>query len=418
MPTYPSPVGLSDSAAEALHGTTDSQIKIAWPAIGTSPASSPSLAAQWGKAEYHLAVAADSSLRLMARDEGALNVGVHPGFYRKSDATDVTYAGTTAFALTDDATNYLYILHSTGALTKSTVGWPADPTTYTPIAIFVTASGDISTSERDADRRDLARFWTNSSSTSPTGTTGTTFTLDSDNSGAAGASSYVVSERGTDATGNAKLGWNETSDQYEAFSDDSGANYATVRIAAIDIGGATALDSNGAAKVAAAVAGDGLTHAAGVLAVNPDGSTLEISANQLQLKDAGITTAKLGNALADKLAQVSIGDASGASPQTCTIQMLDIQGNNLAESCYVEVGVFQDANGTATATNATIAVGGTGTQLDTVSANKIYGYLTNASGTLTVTITDGTLETVYVIARARRRSKILDCSDIGTITIS
>ncbi len=49
-----------------------------------------------------------------------------------------------------------------------------------------------------------------------------------------------------------------------------------------------------AAKLAAAVAGDGLTGGAGsALAVNPDGTTLEINADAVRVKDAGISAAKL-----------------------------------------------------------------------------------------------------------------------------
>jgi len=50
-----------------------------------------------------------------------------------------------------------------------------------------------------------------------------------------------------------------------------------------------------ASKISAAIAGNGLTRngTTGVLSVVPDNSTIEISANALQVKDAGITAAKL-----------------------------------------------------------------------------------------------------------------------------
>lgn len=50
-----------------------------------------------------------------------------------------------------------------------------------------------------------------------------------------------------------------------------------------------------ASKISAAIAGSGLTRngTTGVLSVVPDNSTIEISANALQVKDAGITAAKL-----------------------------------------------------------------------------------------------------------------------------
>lgn len=50
-----------------------------------------------------------------------------------------------------------------------------------------------------------------------------------------------------------------------------------------------------ASKISASIAGSGLTRngTTGVLSVVPDNSTIEISANALQVKDAGITAAKL-----------------------------------------------------------------------------------------------------------------------------
>jgi len=58
---------------------------------------------------------------------------------------------------------------------------------------------------------------------------------------------------------------------------------------------ASAVDEN---KIATSVAGNGLTGGAGSpLAVNPDGSTIEISSDQVRVKDAGITTAKLASSI-------------------------------------------------------------------------------------------------------------------------
>ncbi len=51
-------------------------------------------------------------------------------------------------------------------------------------------------------------------------------------------------------------------------------------------------------KIASSVAGDGLAGGAGsALSVNVDDSTIEINADSLRLKDAGITNAKLGSSI-------------------------------------------------------------------------------------------------------------------------
>ena len=112
--------------------------------------------------------------------------------------------------------------------------------------------------------------------------------------------------------------------------------------------------------------------------------------------------------LADKLVQISVGDASGASPQTVTIQAKDIQGNNLAEVIYVEVAVFDDADGTTPAVNATIADGGAGAVVRAVTANKDLICKTDGTGLLEIAVTDGTAETVYLLVKATFRSRIMD----------
>ena len=53
-----------------------------------------------------------------------------------------------------------------------------------------------------------------------TGTTNTTFTLDSDNTGS-GVSQSILFNRGTTATGDAAITWDEGGDQFELYSDGS-----------------------------------------------------------------------------------------------------------------------------------------------------------------------------------------------------
>jgi hypothetical protein len=62
--------------------------------------------------------------------------------------------------------------------------------------------------------------------------------------------------------------------------------------------------------LAAAVAGAGLSEASDVLAVNVDGTTLEISSDSLRVKDAGITAAKLGAVPLDTLSDVDVPSPS------------------------------------------------------------------------------------------------------------
>jgi len=61
-----------------------------------------------------------------------------------------------------------------------------------------------------------------------------------------------------------------------------------------------------AAKIAAAVAGNGLTGGSGsALAVNPDGSTIEINSDAIRVKDLGISTSKIANDAVSFVKQLS-----------------------------------------------------------------------------------------------------------------
>lgn len=69
-----------------------------------------------------------------------------------------------------------------------------------------------------------------------------------------------------------------------------------------------------AAKIAVAVAGDGLTGGAGTaLAVNPDGSSLEINSDQVRIKDSGVSTAKIADTAVTPAKMAALGQQISAS---------------------------------------------------------------------------------------------------------
>lgn len=79
-----------------------------------------------------------------------------------------------------------------------------------------------------------------------------------------------------------------------------------------------------AAKIAVAVAGNGLTGGGGsALAVNVDNSTIEVSSDTVQVKDAGITEAKLASAVSTKLGQ-NIGLVARTSHTTASTSYVDV----------------------------------------------------------------------------------------------
>src|ERR1017187_8693385 len=66
----------------------------------------------------------------------SLNVKVSGGNYIAQAGTVAAYAGASSTAMPAPATNYLY-LSGAGVLTVSTVGFPAGPTLYCPLAVVV-----------------------------------------------------------------------------------------------------------------------------------------------------------------------------------------------------------------------------------------------------------------------------------------
>jgi hypothetical protein len=200
-----------------------------------------------------------NQLRLV-EENTALKVGVYPGDYTLG-GSHKHFDGATAQATTDDATKYWYI-DAANALVEA-AAYPVDITTFVPLATVVTVSGAITSITDDRGHAEIVVPQTTSSSDS--GTDNATFVIDANNAGA-GADTALQGNRGTTAA-DWQLEWNETDDRFELESELAGPTLAWLNLLGIKVSGTTALDSNGAAKVAAAVAGDGLDHAAGVLSI-------------------------------------------------------------------------------------------------------------------------------------------------------
>ncbi len=146
---------LTDAEADALGGTTDDALDLTYPTIGQSP--------------YHttlyrlierLATLARLPNALRVYRDGTLTFGVRPG--RACGAAAMySYAGAAEQALTDDATNSIYLVINGGdlELTVSTSGLP-DPavTPHVPLATIDTGTasiGGVSGTYSAADITDL-----------------------------------------------------------------------------------------------------------------------------------------------------------------------------------------------------------------------------------------------------------------------
>jgi len=134
-------LSLTDAEANALHGTTDSDTDFKYHCPGEASYFTE------GQRQRHrlltLAKAISNSLRVYR--DGALSFGVRPG---SAGDGDTVYAceGSAGNALTDDATNYIYLtatnLAAGNTVTVNTTGFPLQSATpHIPLAEIVTSAG-------------------------------------------------------------------------------------------------------------------------------------------------------------------------------------------------------------------------------------------------------------------------------------
>lgn len=105
-----------------------------------------------------------------------------------------------------------------------------------------------------------------------------------------------------------------------------------------------AADAVDKTKIAADVAGNGLSQAVGgELDVNVDGSTLEINADALRVKDSGITSAKVA---ADAINDTHIDWGTGANQVNSADMPIVDSANNFLSSANVEAALQEIVQGT------------------------------------------------------------------------
>lgn len=122
----------SDSQLNALSGTLDNEQEVLFIATGESP-----YYTSFYKMLYRMLNVARRAGDLRVYKDGALTFGVRAGAFLDGPALRA-YAGATAQALTNNATNYVY-LTTAGALTVDTAGFPVTP--HVPLATIVTSGG-------------------------------------------------------------------------------------------------------------------------------------------------------------------------------------------------------------------------------------------------------------------------------------
>lgn len=435
--TFPAPLAIATGTADLLAGTVHQRTQIEFLPDPVDDNSSPTLKQQFNRIGYKMRQLMTLLAAGMCRKTGTLEVGASPLRYVKSDGTRVNFEGGT-IALTASATNYIYILHSTNVLTKSTVGWPADESTFTPLAEYVCGSGDITTSDEDADRRAYSLYRARVSASSPTGTTGTSFTIDDDNAGA-GADGQLRVNRGATDTEDAALEWDETNDRWNARAQHTTLTLAPLNASAFKVGGTDVIAADGDLE-AASIATDQLytfgansdpanglkltpmgsagapsagAHTAGEFAVDSAGKVYVCTAN-----GTPGTWQQVGKQDDTRVISIGNGSASAASPASFSIQVQDNFGNAIAETRVIDIYLMADTDGGTDAPNVTAFSASVGSVVRTITANKVYRIKTNASGAATIAVTNSIAGTVYLLPAAPPGEYPMDCRDRGVGTWS
>ena len=199
--------------------------------------------------------------------------------------------------------------------------------------------------------------------------------------------------------------------------------------------------SSDAVGLASSVAGNGLAYSSGVLSVGVDGSTIEINTDQLRVKDAGITFAKLNGgayltsaesfadsdtqlmtaaAIADKIESYSYlvaGDLTAGSlidisGTTINVDLTEAAEATIANGDYL---VFLDGGATGTQSKGTVAwlatlLGGNGLGVSGSTLSVNVDNSTLEVNTDTVRVKALGIDTAQLAADAVDGTKIADDS--------
>jgi len=137
---YPTPVNWSDSYYEDLTGERDAATGIVCPP-DAGPTTTPNVEIVVNRQHDQIVRPLQAACQGMVVAESSTEIGVFPIDYRLGD-TDKHFAGATGQTIASDDTWSVY-LDASNTLQISGSGFPADDTTYMPLAEVVMADGAI-----------------------------------------------------------------------------------------------------------------------------------------------------------------------------------------------------------------------------------------------------------------------------------
>lgn len=119
------------------------------------------------------------------------------------------------------------------------------------------------------------------------------------------------------------------------------------------------------------------------------------------------------SAIIDDVADVGGGGTTAA----VGLQLVDFEGKNIAEQHVLGFGVYDDTDAITAGVNATLNTATAGTILAGAASAELI-VKTDANGRFACTLTDAIDEAVFLIASRNKRSPILDCRDVDSVTFS
>ncbi|HSW46492.1 MAG TPA: hypothetical protein VLM89_13070 [Phycisphaerae bacterium] len=151
MATYPSEVWPADTAIEALDGTTDAKTGLPFIAKGTGPTSTPTYEVQYNRRVDRANGILAGWRQGMVVDEGGLKIGVYPIEFTLGGQRRY-FGGVSGVSVPDNSAKVIYLDGS--AMLQVADDWPANVTSYLPLATASTVNGALSL----ADRRPRTAF--------------------------------------------------------------------------------------------------------------------------------------------------------------------------------------------------------------------------------------------------------------------
>jgi hypothetical protein len=144
MPTYPNEAYPDAAKIEALDGTVDAATGLTYIAKGVGPHSTPTYEVQYNRRLFrqNAILAVVNQGRVV--DEGGLTFGVHPIVYTHQNARQF-FPGATGQALADESVICVWIAGDNTLQTGAS--FPADATSFLPLASITTVGGDIASIE-------------------------------------------------------------------------------------------------------------------------------------------------------------------------------------------------------------------------------------------------------------------------------